>query len=512
MKKLVNNLINPQTFSIYYLSWLAINMIVVVNPLRFTRFVLVFFAIWSVGVAVKIYIINKTFIGSYKYMNILLLFLSSCLLSFLINFSYGGFGSIGRLCYFSLSILILYPQFDIDSMKYTDLLRRAAHSLGIVISIPIAVSLWMFVTMYSKVGVNRAGTVYIGLSENRLFGVFTSPNVGGSYAIILIWCAMIILHLDKKKKYSYWWMGIALFEIILGMTYISLALSKGTYLSGSIAIVTYLLFRSSSTYEQKMKKSMQILLRLASTIVVLGLCIISLKGLHTVSCTAMEFVFDRQHKVEEIIPTDPSSTPPTPSTPIEPSPDQPPSTNNTVKDAYETINNAKKGNEGRTEANRSDIGITNKRYSIWINHLKLLKGRNLIFGINNPMRYYDVTLKNGEEFSHEQTIYINYASGNMHNGFFQILVYCGLISFSIFFLFLLLCLRSVISYKKTCMSPANNINSAYSNQIFDLCFPLVMAILFNNLVETNFALMGTNFIQALFWFTAGGCMTAVTRK
>ena len=48
-----------------------------------------------------------------------------------------------------------------------------------------------------------------------------------------------------------------------------------------------------------------------------------------------------------------------------------------------------------------------------------------------------------------------------------------------------------------------------ANRIFTLCIPLVVAILANNVMETNFVLMGANFFQAVFWFAAGACVQAI---
>jgi hypothetical protein len=47
--------------------------------------------------------------------------------------------------------------------------------------------------------------------------------------------------------------------------------------------------------------------------------------------------------------------------------------------------------------------------------------------------------------------------------------------------------------------------------VFALSLPMVLCILGNNIVETNFVLMGANFFQAVFWFVAGICVLCVTQ-
>ena len=44
--------------------------------------------------------------------------------------------------------------------------------------------------------------MHVGFAENRLYGVFSSPNVGGMYALVLIWCALINIFYLKKSTWS----------------------------------------------------------------------------------------------------------------------------------------------------------------------------------------------------------------------------------------------------------------------------------------------------------------------
>ena len=51
--------------------------------------------------------------------------------------------------------------------------------------------------------------------------------------------------------------------------------------------------------------------------------------------------------------------------------------------------------------------------------------------------------------------------------------------------------------------------SAPCYQMFSWTMPMVLAILANNVFETNFVLMGANFFQAFFWFVAGACVLSM---
>lgn len=284
MKKFVDQVLNPQWFALCYLPFLAINMMQPVNPMMFTRVLLAFFAVWGVAVAAKCYFTSKQ-IWVRKYLPILLCFLAICLATEVLNFQYGGVRIIGEWCFFAICILLLYTQNNSDMEGYSKLLKKVTAILGVVISVMMIISLWMFVTMYSQQITTRSGVVVtIGFKENRLFGVFSSPNVGGLFALISIWCSIFSLYLRKDQKKTYpVWVAVSVVQILLAVGFISAALSYGTYLMGFAFLAVFCLLRPAFRVEQKLRVWQRYTVRIVSVAVAVILCAGIISASHSFS-------------------------------------------------------------------------------------------------------------------------------------------------------------------------------------------------------------------------------------
>ena len=198
MKNFINKALSPQLFAMCYLPYLALNLMTVVNVLAITRLCLVFFAVWGVAVCVKTFLFSGKEVYFEKYMALLIGFLAVCFVTQVINFKYGGAAVIGRLAYFALCILVLYSQYKASVESYKKTLLVATRAIGGVVTVAMVASLVMFFTLFTARLPIRAGVnAYVGVAENRLYGVFSSPNVGGMYALILIWCAVVNLYYLK---------------------------------------------------------------------------------------------------------------------------------------------------------------------------------------------------------------------------------------------------------------------------------------------------------------------------
>ncbi len=486
MKNFLNKALSPQLFAMCYLPYLALNLMTVVNILSFTRVCLIFFAVWGVAICVKTFLFSGKSIYFEKYMAVLIGFLAVCFITQVINFKYGGVGVIGRLAYFALCILVLYSQHKASVDGYKKTLIYATRTMSVIITAAMIASLIMFFNLYTGRIPIRAGTdIYLGVAENRLYGVFSSPNVGGMYALILIWCAVVNFYYLKKSKLKPLWIVASIFEIIVALAYISVALSRGTYLAGAVFLVAFLFVRVPFAFEKKLSVWLQGIIRVVSVAVCLAIAIGAFSVLR-VGCVkvAQAVTYSKQ---QEQKPTEP--TPPRPQESVEP--EEPDGADKILDD----LNN---GFDGRVESQGQKNDITNKRKDIWTAHLSILKGKNLILGVNEPYEYYKLEKEAGREFTHHQFIFIEWAKGNLHNGYLQILVHCGIIAFALFVIFIMICaVKSVIYLFKS------GDGDPEKYKLFSLSLPMVVNILANNVVESNMALMGANFFQALFWFAAG---------
>ena len=508
MKKIVEKVLSPQVFAIAYLPWLALNMMTVVNLFDFTRYILVLFAAWGVAVCAKTFLFcgkremfSKKGPWLDKFMAVLIAFIAICLISQVINFKYGGAAVIGRLAYFALCILVLYSQYKSTVGDYKKTLLYASRGLCAVITPAMIASLIMFFNLYHGVISWRGGNVvHLGVHENRLYGVFTSANVGGMYALILIWCAVINIYYLKKSKLKPLWIAINALQILIAMTYISVALSRGTYLSGAAFLIVFLLFRAPLKVESRLKVWMQAAIRAVSVAVCLFIAINMFSALR-VGCVEI---------AQYTVSLRPAPKPQKPDLPEQSPEELPEELPDTDGETDKILDDLSQGFEGRVESQTGNKDITNKRMDIWKGHLSLMKGKNLLFGVNNPYNYYTVEAASGTQFTHEQFIWIDWAKGNMHNGYLQILVHCGVVALAVFVLFLALsfagCTRYVIATVR------GKEEDAEKYKLFSLAMPMVVNILVNNVTETNMVLMGANFFQAVFWFAAGLTVFCITKK
>ena len=560
MKKFVNQVLDPKWFALCYLPFLAVNMVQLINPMTVTRVFLVFFALWGVAVAAKCYFTGKQ-IWVKKYLPILLCFLAVCLATEVLNFRYGGIRVLGQWCFFAICILLLYTQNTADAEGYAGLLKKVSVALGVVISVMMIVSLWMCVTMYTQDVTIRSGQVLtIGFTKNRLFGVFSSPNVGGLFATILVWCSIITLYLRKDKKETYpVWIAVSVVQILLAFGYISMALSYGTYLLGFAFVVVFCLLRPAISAEGKLRVWQRYAVRLLSAVVAVALCAGLISVSHALLLKMMENHYEKTAQSiavqsattqteEPTEKTTKKTTEPTtekatkratePTTEkatkkateptaekatkkaTEPTTEKTtkktskkttePTTAPTAPDRGEILETAKQGFDGRVEAQKEDRDISNKRFDIWKNHIEIMTGKKILTGVNDPWEYFQKNYEQGMKFTKAQRTYIKWAKGNMHNGYLQIFVNCGIFALALMLIFLLICFVKCLGMFFRGVKQNLQANHL-TYTLFALSAPMVVCILVDNLVETNFVLMGANFFQAIFWFAAGICVFCVTQ-
>jgi hypothetical protein len=430
-------------------------------------------------------------------MPVLFVFLAVCLAAELFNFSYGGIRGLGEFCYFALCILELYRQYGSGLSTYSKLLKRIAAVLGVLLSMMMAVSLWMYVNMISIELVNRKGeTVTIGFYINRLFGLFSSPNVGGLFALILLWCSLVTLYLRKGEKRYKIWVAVAVIQMILAAGYISVALSRGANVVSIGFVIVFMILRPATGWEQRKSTLKQFALRAVSAVLALAFSVCAVFAMQKLLIGGMELTFSYKYGVEirDIASLDPED----------------PNLSEEERKAIVILQNAMLGFDGRVEAGREDIDITNKRADIWKAHLSILSGKNLLTGVNDPYLWYKEMTDNGVTFTEHQKFFIEWAGGNMHNGFLQILVNCGLFALVAMLVFLVLCFIRCLRYFWRSVRDRACIGDRY--HVFALSLPMVLCILGNNFVETNFVLMGANFFQALFWVLAGAAVLSAGAK
>ncbi len=517
MKKIVDKVLSPQAFAIGYLPWLAIYMVTLVNVLDITRVVLGIYAVWAFAICVRTYFFSGKSAWTHKGMAVLLFFLAACLFTQVLQFSYGGFDMIAKLCYFALCLLVLYAQHGVDLDGYFRMLRVLVVVLGIVIGLQMLVSDWMFLEMFSATVTMRSGvTARVGFADNRLFGVFTSPNVGGLFALILIWCSVLLIYWSKDMRAKWVLRIMAAVQIAAALMYISVALSRGTYVSGAVFVASWMLLRMPGVKEKTLAVWKQTAIRVVSAVAALVVCVPVMGTINEVSCALLEWNYERKTAAVETEPATPAAIAVV-NTPLRLSADVASvsfsvgnrAAGSVVEDsiAQQIINNAHLGLDDRLDADKEDI--SNNRFTIWRVHLSLLHGKHYVIGINFPPAFLKASQAAGIEFTSEQIGFVEYAGGNIHNGYLQMLIYGGLLVLVPMMVFLLWCAFRAVRYFGGALFTRRFAMDTRAYALFSVTLPMVLTILSNNIFETNFVLMGASFIQAFFWLTAGACVQSI---
>ena len=190
----------------------------------FHRTVFVGIALWCLLLLGAVSCVLR--ITRYKYfvktpgMILLALFLVSYIISIFVNIKYGINADVANLVILGLTFAIVYLQDSsrdkIDVKKEMAIISKL---YIIILDISVVASLIMLVTAYGKVIYYDDYQLNIGFVENRLWGVFTDPNVASVFSVVAI---IISAYYIKQKKQRVFF-G---FTIVLLLFYVGVADSR----------------------------------------------------------------------------------------------------------------------------------------------------------------------------------------------------------------------------------------------------------------------------------------------
>lgn len=400
--KAKSRVLDRNTFIITYITvsilWFFPILGAVIDPLSKICFV------WG-ALLIFYEIIIKRSIYQVKYIWLLLLFVLLYAISVLFNIHTQLYMGIKHIVYMSVSFFILYA-LDINRNRKNilSLIYKINQIVVAISSLAAIISLVMFVYNIGFQFERGHALLRQGFLENRLFGVYTSPNTGALFALIAfasMCCNSVIKHGKLFKWGKFYWCNL-----VLQFLYFSLTLSKGGYLTLFVLSVFLLLIFYIPSKVKKFGKIKGIIFSLAiytagATIVVCGVPTIQ---------TVMSYL-------------------------------------PTVLSAEEITNNQdQKGEEEnlnrRVKFVRIETGddASNGRLAIWSGGLKIWTQYPIwgiadaaIFKENNLNTKVDISDLNDAELERFQKI-----NGNLHNTYLQILVDSGLLATSIFIIFAIL--------------------------------------------------------------------------
>jgi len=454
-------LFDRSLFKTAYMAFLLVNIIPMVNHWRYTDLILLVFVVWGLFLlAVDVY---RHGLSSFRYRVAvpLCIFYLLCGISLLVNYENALLNSLLRLGVFFLCGAVLYITRD-----DRDMLEREALSVGVCYALVtgamalVSVGMYVVQFQYTFTGPLEE-TIRIGVWENRLFGLFTSSNVGGSLmAIGLLADAGLLGWLHRQGRLTVrWWLllgGAAVFH----SWYIALSLSRGTavsLLAAAVALFAGWAFSPAPRFITGWLRRVGCLL----AAVTVFYCVQA--GARQFSLSAVRFLADRGLVESDV----------------------------TGFDRLEF-----EGEDGQM------ADISNKRFSIWKSSVRLARGKWL-FGTGRNYYEYLNHREASSWLTEDDHVYLTWSRGNTHNGYLQILVDAGLPALLAYMTFLVWCLvRHIRAYR---------LSTVPQRRGLAVCLAIVVYVLINNLFETNMVLMSTNPIQAIFWFTAGVDMALCRR-
>lgn len=451
-------------FRILIIAFASVNMIPLFNDLFLSRVVYVLFVAWALLLLVYKTFVQKTLLKP-KYSALLFAVFLLAGLSIIVNYKNG----------FSHNVMTLYMPVVFAFLLYIPdsgkgLMREVRLVNSFFIGFTFFVSAASFVMYMFRIGftfLNRNGVnIRQGFLENRLFGLYISPNVGVVFAVTSVLLTLVSIFFVGKKPVKRIVMAFYCVNVLLQYVYFLLANSRGGLVAASATIFLLIVFgRYDFTVFRLKFKVKTVLSKLACLVLVFGTLFLA-EAPVKYALSYVPMVTEKTIHLKKPDVTD---------------------------DTGET-------NLTRIEAGSEDV--SNGRIQIWRGAYKIWRYQPL-FGVANA----DVIEKDIEKsymptdtLSKENIYWLNRANGNMHNAFIQIGVHYGTAALFLIVLFLLLIFIFIFKKMMRLRKKGNNCT-------FELLLLAVTAFyLCHNLFETYLFVWGSNVFGALFWLYLGYAM------
>lgn len=188
-------------FKILFLIYMFSQSIVI-----FHRTIIVKCGLWSmlsVGILVcllrlcriKDFIKAKGFIW-------LVLFLFSYMVSIICNRQYGIGADFANLVILGLAVFVIYvPEVGINKIQTKKEMQIIAKIFIAVLNISIVASLVMLMIGYGDIWYYEDYILQVGIIENRLWGVFTVPNLAAIYSVVSVGLCLYFWDTTRNKIY-----------------------------------------------------------------------------------------------------------------------------------------------------------------------------------------------------------------------------------------------------------------------------------------------------------------------
>ncbi|MFL2109911.1 O-antigen ligase family protein [Marinilactibacillus psychrotolerans] len=407
-----------------------------------------------------------------KYWKYLVAVIIVYILSIAINFDHALIRGIYNLIFLIITLYVIFP---IDNQQSeTKVFKNLSqfNDIFIVVTLIAAViSLGMFI-INLQFRLESINDLRQGFFENRLFGVYTSPNVGSVMGFISVMGSLINNLLKRNSMFKFSVLYIT--NLIVQLIYFVLSSSRGTTLIISAAVVMFFLFvflpREIQIRGNKKRSIIMVILVMVGFFNISSIAIeVSKDVLAYVPATVEEvFNLNDDGRIND---------------------------KKLSKSEIEVLENEKVVIQHSPE----NAELSSGRFSIWRAGLKVIKQYPL-FGVTDTDLYRNkekTSVIDESKLTDQDISELKRSAGNMHNMYLQTLITTGIIGFLVLAIYLIRYLFDISKYLVV------NRNDSVKFLILITLFITIVSFFFGELVESRLLYMNRSVVAIVFWYFSG---------
>lgn len=440
--------------------------------------------LWAVGlIGWDVFFTHRVF--RMPYWVFPLLFLGVYGISVLLNAGYVLSNGCKHLVHCAIFMVLIYEVLADASGE--EILKMVKNMFKILIAIIFVASL-ISVVLFTMGVAAMVNGYKVGFWENRLYGVYPSPNPGALFALLSVIGSVLLICFNKKRS-AVSVIGYAL-NILVQFIYFSLTLSKAGTLAMITFIVAFGLFWGMGWFCRRCKVIIAVPATIISIALVILLFMSGITGIRQMMVKLPGLVYGWQSKASVYV------------------------ENGKNKDEEATVS-ADGMEDVETEENikapiqeivleRTETGgdISNNRFAIWLGALKVAD-QDLLFGMadmstNNDtlLARYDYSGLNAKE--KYEFVRVN---GYLHNVYVQILTYAGVLGLLAFLAFAAFVVVRLL--RTLCLGNPDS----WMYTLLAVMLGLSAMLVVNGIAESHLLFNRQDPIGFLFWFFLGVAMS-----
>jgi len=473
VKEIARNIFSRDWFRIIYL---VVSILYFMPSTMNIELIPSFVVIGWGGMIIVYDFFTKRIMFQNKYWKYFMIIIFVYIISILLNHNHALFRGVYNLVFLFITFFLVFP-FDLTKSKeaVTDHFKKLNDIFIVLIFIGSTISLILF--MFNVSYVLESNDIRQGFIESRLFGIYSSPNVGSVLGYISVMLSLINNIIKRGNLYSF--NAFYFFNAIVQILFFILATSRGT----SIIIISNI-FLLSIFYVYPYFKRLTLnkgLSILTSFFILIGFLTFSNQTISIIR-SGLSYVPGIVYTVSNPKQSDLMTE------------------EEIIMQEEVGIEQPELGSQRVVIRHSSEEAeVTSGRLNIWRAGLDVVK-QSPLFGITDPNLYRDTESTNAideELLSENSRIVLDRSSGNMHNLFIQILITSGIIGFVALGIYLIKYLFDIGKF----VSAENLSTNDYT--LYLLIFITMISFFAGELVESRLIFMNRNVVAIVFWYLSG---------